>query len=43
MIYLGKISDGLYVYPVLALLLVGLALGGKAETLARFLVYWSAV
>ena len=25
---------------MLALLLVGLALGGKAGTLARFLVYW---
>ena len=40
LIYLGKISYGLYVYHVLALLLVGLALGGKAGTPARFLVYW---
>jgi peptidoglycan/LPS O-acetylase OafA/YrhL len=40
LIYLGKISYGLYVYHVLALLLVGLALGGKAGTPARWLVYW---
>jgi peptidoglycan/LPS O-acetylase OafA/YrhL len=40
LIYLGKISYGLYVYHVLALVLVGLALGGKAGTPARFLVYW---
>jgi peptidoglycan/LPS O-acetylase OafA/YrhL len=40
LIYLGKISYGLYVYHVLALLLVGLALGGKAGTPARFLMYW---
>jgi len=40
LIYLGKISYGLYVYHLLALLLIGLALGGKAETPAGFLVYW---
>jgi peptidoglycan/LPS O-acetylase OafA/YrhL len=40
LIYLGKISYGLYVYHVLALLLVGLALGGKAGTPARFLLHW---
>jgi peptidoglycan/LPS O-acetylase OafA/YrhL len=40
LIYLGKISYGLYVYHVLALLLVGLALGGKAGTPARSLVHW---
>ena len=40
LIYLGKISYGLYVYHVLALLLVGMALGGKAGTPARFLFYW---
>ena len=40
LIYLGKISYGLYVYHVLALRLIGLALGGKAGTPARFLFYW---
>ena len=40
LIYLGKISYGLYVYHMLALSLVGIALGGKAETTARFLLYW---
>ena len=40
LIYLGKISYGLYVYHMLALRLIGLALGGKAGTPARFLFYW---
>jgi peptidoglycan/LPS O-acetylase OafA/YrhL len=40
LVYLGKISYGLYVYHVLALSLVGRALGGKAGTPFRFLVYW---
>jgi peptidoglycan/LPS O-acetylase OafA/YrhL len=40
LVYLGKISYGLYVYHVLALSLVGRALGGKAGTSLRFLVYW---
>ncbi|MFZ0794421.1 MAG: acyltransferase [Candidatus Korobacteraceae bacterium] len=40
LIYLGKISYGLYVYHLLALLLVGIALGGKTDTPARFLLYW---
>lgn len=40
LIYLGKISYGLYAYHMLALLLVGLALGGKAETPTRALLYW---
>jgi peptidoglycan/LPS O-acetylase OafA/YrhL len=40
LVYLGKISYGLYVFHVLALRLVGAAMGGKAGTPARFLVYW---
>jgi peptidoglycan/LPS O-acetylase OafA/YrhL len=40
LVYLGKISYGLYVYHVLALSLVGRALGGKAGTPLRFLVFW---
>ena len=40
LIYLGKISYGLYVYHVLALGVVGRALGGTAGTPLRFLVYW---
>jgi peptidoglycan/LPS O-acetylase OafA/YrhL len=40
LVYLGKISYGLYVYHVLALSLVGRALGGKAGTPVRFLAYW---
>ena len=38
LLYLGKISYGLYVYHVLALTLVGLALGGNVKTPVRFLV-----
>ena len=40
LVYLGKISYGLYVYHVLALSLIGRALGGKAGTPLRFLAYW---
>jgi peptidoglycan/LPS O-acetylase OafA/YrhL len=40
LIYLGRISYGLYVYHLLALILVGRALGGKAGTPVRFLTYW---
>jgi peptidoglycan/LPS O-acetylase OafA/YrhL len=40
LVYLGKISYGLYVYHVLALSLVGHTLGDKAGTPARFLIYW---
>jgi peptidoglycan/LPS O-acetylase OafA/YrhL len=40
LIYLGKISYGLYVYHLLALTLIGRALGGKAGTPIRFLAYW---
>ena len=36
LIYLGKISYGLYVYHLLALLLVGIALGGKTDTRPGF-------
>ena len=40
LVYLGKISYGLYIFHTLALRLVGFALGGKAGTPARFLIYW---
>jgi peptidoglycan/LPS O-acetylase OafA/YrhL len=40
LVYLGRISYGLYVYHVLALRLVGHALGGRTGTAARFLIYW---
>ena len=40
LVELGKISYGLYVYHVLALSLLGRALGGKSGTTLRFLVYW---
>lgn len=40
LVYLGRISYGLYAYHVLALILVGWALGGKAGTPVRFLAYW---
>jgi peptidoglycan/LPS O-acetylase OafA/YrhL len=40
LVYLGKISYGLYVFHLLALRLVGSALGGKAGTPIRFLIYW---
>ena len=40
LVYLGKISYGLYVYHLLALSLVSRALGGKSETPIRFVVFW---
>lgn len=40
LVYLGKISYGLYVFHLLALRLVGGALGGKAGTAVRFAIYW---
>ena len=40
LVYLGKISYGLYVFHILALRLVGSALGGRAGTPFRFLIYW---
>ena len=40
LVYLGKISYGLYVYHLLALSLVSRALGEKAETPIRFVVFW---
>lgn len=40
LIYLGKISYGLYVYHMFALYLMGLSLGGKAGTMGRFAYYW---
>jgi len=40
LVYLGKISYGLYVYHVLALSLVSTALGHNVGTLFRFLIYW---
>jgi peptidoglycan/LPS O-acetylase OafA/YrhL len=39
-VYLGKISYGLYVYHLLALTVVSGALGGRAETPIRFVVFW---
>lgn len=40
LVYLGKISYGLYVFHLLALRLVGSALGSRAGTPVRFLIYW---
>jgi peptidoglycan/LPS O-acetylase OafA/YrhL len=40
LIYLGKVSFGLYVYHALALYILGLVLGGKAGTPGRFAFYW---
>jgi peptidoglycan/LPS O-acetylase OafA/YrhL len=40
LVYLGKISYGLYAYHMLALSLMGLTLGGRANTLLRFVIYW---
>ena len=40
LVYLGKISYGLYVFHTLALRLVALALGGRAGTPLRFLIFW---
>jgi peptidoglycan/LPS O-acetylase OafA/YrhL len=40
LIYLGKVSFGLYVYHLLALYLLGLMLGGKTRTSGRFAIYW---
>jgi peptidoglycan/LPS O-acetylase OafA/YrhL len=40
LVYLGKISYGLYAYHMLALTVMGLALRGQANTSLRFLTYW---
>jgi len=40
LVHLGKISYGLYVFHVLALRMMGSAMGSKAGTPFRFLVYW---
>src|SRR5579862_871600 len=40
-VYLGSISYGLYVFHLLALRLVGMALGGKAGSPGRFFIYWT--
>lgn len=40
LVYLGKISYGLYAYHVLALTLIGAAFAGKAGTSFRFAAYW---
>lgn len=40
LVYLGKISYGLYAYHMLALTLMGQALGGRSGTPLRFLTYW---
>jgi peptidoglycan/LPS O-acetylase OafA/YrhL len=40
LIYLGKVSYGLYVYHVLALYLLGIMLGDKTGTSNRFAIYW---
>jgi peptidoglycan/LPS O-acetylase OafA/YrhL len=40
LVYLGKISYGLYAYHMLALTLMGQALGGRSGTPLRFLAFW---
>jgi len=40
LIYLGKISYGLYVYHRLSLYLVALLLGGRTGNVSRYALYW---
>ncbi len=41
LVYLGKISYGLYVYHFFALYLLGRALHGRTGTAARYGIYWA--